>query len=105
DSADFDRILEREEYAFACALLRIHIEQILAVILYCAGEHGIRRMTGEHLRECTLARAVRTHDRVHFPGAERESDALQALSPRYVFCPRPAEIPFDTIVERVFLPR
>ena len=25
--------------------------------------------------------------------------------PRYVFCPWPAEIPFETIVLRVFLPR
>ena len=25
-------------------------------------------------------------------------------APRYVFCPWPAEMPFDTIVERVFFP-
>src|SRR5687768_1596522 len=34
-------------------------------------------MTGQHLCECALARAVRAHDRVDLPGAYRKIDALE----------------------------
>src|SRR5438105_1162758 len=36
-------------------------------------------MTGEHLGEGALARAVRAHDRVHFAFADREIHALEDL--------------------------
>src|SRR3954470_14029644 len=34
-------------------------------------------MTGEHLGQGTLARAVRPHDSVHLPRPHREGDALE----------------------------
>src|SRR6266849_387823 len=39
-------------------------------------------MTGEHLRERALARAVRAHDRMHFAFADREIHTFQDLGAR-----------------------
>ena len=65
-AGNLDRILEGEEDARLRALLRLHLEQILAVVGDRAAGDLVRRIPGEHLRERALARAVRPHDGVHF---------------------------------------
>ncbi len=77
DAGDLDRILEREEDALLRALLGIHLEQILAVVVHLAAGDLVRRVSGEHLRERALAGPVRPHDRVHLAGVHREADAAK----------------------------
>ena len=79
DAAYFDGILEREEDSVTRALFRIHVEQVFPVIRHCPGEYAVGRVTGQYLRERTLARAIRTHDRVDFTLAHGEIDALEDL--------------------------
>src|SRR5216110_2420382 len=66
----------------ARTLLRLHVEQVFTLVLRASREHRIRRMTGEDLGQRALARAVRSHDRVHFTFANREIDTLEDLVAR-----------------------
>src|SRR5881396_1816421 len=59
--------------------LRRHGEQIVALIQHPAGGDGVGRMTRENLGERALARAVRSHDRVHLAGVDGEVDAREDL--------------------------
>ena len=74
--------MKREEHAGTRAVLWFHLEQVLAVVPHCPGEHRVCRVAGEHLRQRALARAIRSHERVHFAIANREIDTLEDLVAR-----------------------
>ena len=79
--ADLDRVLEREKYPFACPLFGLQREQVLALVQHAACGDGERRVAGKDLRERALARAVRSHDRVHLAGLDGEIDAAKNFLP------------------------
>jgi hypothetical protein len=80
DARDLDRVLEGEEHAPACALLRLEREQVLAEPGRAALGDVVAGASGQHVRERALARAVRSHDRVHLAGLHLEVQALEDLA-------------------------
>ena len=78
-AGDLDRVLERHEHAFARAFVRIHREQVLAVVEHFAARHLIFRVPRERAGQRALAGAVGPHDRVDLALADREVDALEDL--------------------------
>ena len=78
-AGNLDRILEREEQAFARAFLGIEVEQILAVVNHLAAGHVVTVAAGQHGGERAFAAAVRAHDGVDFAGVDGEADALEDL--------------------------
>ena len=77
DAGDLDGVLEGKKDTGLGTLLGLEIEQILAQIRHRAGGHGVGRVTGQHLRERALARAVGTHDGMHLAGVDREVNASE----------------------------
>ena len=69
------RILEREKQSLVCAVLWLHVEQVLAVEQSHTLGHLIERVACEHGAECRLARTVRTHDGMDLAIIYREVDA------------------------------
>ena len=78
-AGDLDRVLERHEHAFAGALVRIHVEQILALVGHLAARDLVLGMPGQRARKRALAGPVRAHDGVHFAGVHVQIDPLQDL--------------------------
>ena len=78
-AGDLDRILEGHEDAFAGALVRIHLEQVLALEQHFAAGDLVFGVPGQRARERALAGSVRSHDGVHFTGLHGEIDPLQDL--------------------------
>jgi len=64
-------------YARIPHLLRGHREQVRATIGDGAGCDRVALLAGEHLRQSAFARAVRSHDSVHFADADRQVQTLQ----------------------------
>src|SRR5262249_47555599 len=79
DAGNLDRILESEKEAFARALFRIEIQQVVAVINDFAPGDVIAITTGQDRGQRAFAAAVRAHDRVNFAGINRQADALKDL--------------------------
>ena len=78
-AGDLDRVLERHEHAFARALVRIHVEQILAVVGHLAAGDLVLGMPGRRPRQRALAGPVRAHDGVDFAGVDVQVDPLEDL--------------------------
>ena len=83
DAGDLDRVLEREEHAFAGPLLGVHVEQVLALVEDLALGDLVGVAAGQDAGERALAGAVRPHDGVDLAGVDRQVDALEDLA-----CPR-----------------
>src|SRR5690606_27073901 len=60
-------------------LVRLHVEDALAAEEDVPVRHLVRGMTGDHLRERTLPRAVRPHDRVDLAIIDLEVDTPEDL--------------------------
>ena len=59
--------------------MRVHREEVFAVVGHRAGSDLVRRMSREHLRERALAGAVGAHDGVHLASQHGEVDAFENL--------------------------
>ena len=66
DTGYLDRILKGQKHTGTGTLLGRKLKQIPAFEQHAATCYFIRRVTGQHLGEGALARAVRPHDRVYF---------------------------------------
>src|SRR5437764_9931303 len=77
---DFDRVLEREKYAFTRPLVGRHREEIAAAIGDTALGHFVAVAAREHRGKRRLPGAVRPHDRVHLAVADRQIDPFQDLA-------------------------
>src|SRR5262245_57704241 len=65
DAGDLHRILEREEDTGLRALLRLQVEEILALVDDRSARDRVGWMSGKDLRERALPRAVGPHDRMN----------------------------------------
>ena len=81
DAGDLDRILERQEHALGGALVRLHLEQVLAVEQDFAVGDLVAGLAGEHMGQRRLARAVRAHDGVHLALVRGQRQAVEDLAP------------------------
>ena len=72
-------ILEGEEQASARALVGCQVEQVGALEQHFALSHLIAGVAHQHVAECRLTRAVRTHDRVDFTLGHLQIDPFQDL--------------------------
>ena len=79
DAGDFERILEGQEHALGGALVRLHLEHVLAVEQDLAFGDLVVGLAGEHIGERRLARAVRAHDGVHLALVHGEVEAVEDL--------------------------
>src|SRR5215207_2827030 len=79
DARYLARILECEEHAELGPLVRLQLEDVLALERYGAFGHLVTRMAHEHVGERALPRAVRAHDRVYLTLANLEIQALHYL--------------------------
>ena len=61
--------------------MRSHVEQVGTVERHRAVRHVISGAPAEHVGQCRLARAVRSHDRMDFARIERKRKTLQDLRP------------------------
>ena len=77
DAGNFQRILEGEKQPGRGALVRRHVEDILAVEKHLAGGRLITRLAGQHIGERRFPRAVRAHDRVHLARVHGEVETFQ----------------------------
>src|SRR5947208_14857975 len=71
-TGNLDWILKCEEYAFSCADLRRHLTKIASLKAQLISDYVIGIAAGQNLRERTLARTIRSHDRGNLPGAKVE---------------------------------
>src|SRR5206468_3246211 len=76
---NLNRILKREEQSFARPLLRIEVEQVLAVVKHLAAADVVTVAARKHRSQRALAAAVRAHDGVDFARVDGEADALEDL--------------------------
>jgi hypothetical protein len=77
DAGDLDRVLEGEEQPVGGTLLRVHLQQVLAVQRGRAVRHLVAGAARQYVGKGRLARAVRPHDRVHAARFDIEVDALE----------------------------
>ena len=77
DAGNLDRILEGQEHAGDGALVRLHLQEVLAVVEHLALGDLVLLLAGEHVGERRFAGAVRPHDGVHLAGVHGEVDAVQ----------------------------
>jgi hypothetical protein len=80
-AGDLDRVLEGEEDAFARALLRVHGQEVLALVEDLALRDLVAGPAGQDVGERALAGAVRAHDRVDLALGHAEVHAAQDLVP------------------------
>ena len=78
-AGNLDRILEREEQAFARTFLGIEIEQVFAVIKHFAAGDVVTITARQDGGQRAFAAAVRPHDGVDFARIDGEADALEDL--------------------------
>ena len=74
---DGDRVLERQEDAEARALVRFELEDVDALEDDLPGRHRVAGMAHQRVRERGFARAVGSHQGMHFTLLNREIDALE----------------------------
>jgi len=77
DPGNFHRVLKRHEDAFAGAIFGRHFQQVFPVVNNFAGGHLVKIPAGQDLRERAFARAVGSHNGVHFAGVDGQVDALE----------------------------
>src|SRR5579883_192820 len=80
DAGNGHGILECKEEAFLGALVRAHLQDILAVDEHLAARHLVIRMPHQRAGQGALARAVGAHQRVGLALAHRQVNALQNLA-------------------------
>ena len=100
DAGNFDRILKRHEDAFAGAVFRRQLEEVLAVVGHRAAGHFDFGVAGEHARERALARAVRAHDGVDLALVHLQIDAAEDV----LVPPRTCRFLISSMVIRPTLP-
>ena len=76
-TGNLDWILKCEEYAFSCADLRRHLTKIASLKAQLISDNVIGIAAGQNLRERTLARTIRSHDRVNLAGANVEFETAK----------------------------
>src|SRR5215208_2937220 len=79
DTRYLARILESKEQPELGPLVRLQLEDVLALEGYGPTGHLVTRMAHEHVGERALPRAIRTHDRVYLTLANLEIQALHYL--------------------------
>ena len=79
DARNFERILERQEQALGGALVRLHLQNVLAVEQDLAFGRLVAGFAGHHIGERRLARAVRAHDGVHLTLVHGEVETVEDL--------------------------
>src|SRR6185437_7989443 len=67
------------EDAITGAFVRVHVEEILAVVGDLARGDLVFGMPGQRAGQRALARSVRTHDGVHFAGVDMQIDPFEDL--------------------------
>jgi hypothetical protein len=75
----FDGVLEGHEHTFTRALVRIHVQEILAVVGHLARGDLVFGMACDRPCESALARPVRAHDGVDLTGLDVQVDSLENL--------------------------
>ena len=80
DAGNFDRILERQEHALGGALVRRHLQQVLAPEQDFAAGDFIAGLAGDDVRQRRFAGAVRPHDRVHLARVHRQRQPVEDLT-------------------------
>ena len=78
-SRNLHRILECQKDAFASRVFSFHGEEVFAVIKNLAVGYVVCFAPCQHLRERTLAGAVRAHDGMHLSRVHGEVNSLQDL--------------------------
>ena len=78
-SRDLDGVLEGHEHTFTRALVRIHVQEILAVVGHLAPGNLVFGMPCDRPCESALARPVRAHDGVDLTGVDVQVDSLENL--------------------------
>src|SRR5690606_15631259 len=73
------RVLEGEEETETCPLIRRQLEHILTLPIDRAFCHLVFRVAHQRVRERTLARAVRSHDRVDLTSTYLQVHAFENL--------------------------
>ena len=91
DAGNLDGILKREKNSFARAHLGAHGQKIFAAINDFTAGHFIIFPARQNMRQRAFTRTVRTHDGVHFAGADVQIDAAQNFLISNL-CPEPANI-------------
>jgi hypothetical protein len=76
-AGNLDRVLKRHEHALAGALVRIQVEEILALVDDGAAGDLVFGMAGQRAGQRALARPVRSHDGVHLAGVHVQVDPFQ----------------------------
>jgi len=77
DAGNLERILECEEQTRRGALVRLHGEKVATVKQHFARGRLIVFLTGQHVSECRLARAVRAHDGVNLARIDRKIETFE----------------------------
>mmetsp|Transcript_36559 Transcript_36559/g.91349 ORF Transcript_36559/g.91349 Transcript_36559/m.91349 type:complete len:606 (+) Transcript_36559:252-2069(+) len=78
DTRDLDRVLERKEDTLLRALLRLQVEQVLALaVVHRAAGDLVRWVPHDHLGKGALPRAVRPHDRMDLAALDAQVHPLQ----------------------------
>src|SRR5918993_4484281 len=77
DAGDLQRILERQEHARRRALIRLHLQQVLAVEQDLAVEDLVVLLAGDHIGQGRLARPVRPHDGRHLAVVHGEVETVE----------------------------
>ena len=80
DAGNFDRILERQEHALGGALVRRHLEQVLALEQDLAAGDLIAGLAGDDVGQRRFAGAVRPHDRVDLALVHGERQPVENLT-------------------------
>ncbi len=80
DAGNLDRILERQEHALGGALVRRHLQQVLALEQDLAAGDLIAGLAGDDMGQRRFAGAVRPHDRVHLALVHGERKPMEDLA-------------------------
>ena len=71
--------MERQEHALGGALVRLHLQQVLAPEQDFAIGDFITGLAGNDVAERRFAGAVRPHDRVHLAGIHGQRQSMENL--------------------------
>src|SRR6185437_6522081 len=83
DTGNFHRILERQEHTLGGALVRRHLQKVLAPEQDLAIGNFVARLTRDHVAQRRFAGAVRPHDRVHLARVHGERQSVENLAILY----------------------
>ena len=75
-AGDLHRVLEAKEKPLAGTVLRLHLQQVLAVEDGFTLRDGIKRIAGKHSGQRGLTRPVRSHDSVYLAVVDSEVDTF-----------------------------